>query len=39
MGIEKEKVKVRWINLQKFLFEAGIVFLSEKLNRKKVKSY
>lgn len=39
MAIEKEeeKVKVRWINLHKFLFEAGIVFLSEKLNRKKGK--
>ncbi|KAG5512819.1 hypothetical protein RHGRI_038787 [Rhododendron griersonianum] len=37
MAIEKEEEKVRWINLHKFLFEAGIVFLSEKLNRKKGK--
>jgi ATP-dependent Clp protease protease subunit len=37
MGIEKEKVKVRWINLEKFLFDAGIVFLSGELNRKKGK--
>lgn len=35
---EMESEKVDWIDLSTFLFEAGIVFLSDKLNREKGKN-